>query len=251
MTKKIEGPWFGEIVRKLERVRPPPKLASFLDVDAFPEWLIEVSRELFQQSVPSAPLAKFKEDTPNSVGLWLGQSAANFYAVGEALQGNMTIVEKNPEKVKAFQEKLAADAAKPDVQNLLRVVTTTRDLLEGVEKHCSQLQKLILRAFKLALDQENYQEAAELFQGFAKGFSKKGLKGNQLARKTDATGIYTAMFFNWKTVDSLKSVAALRNFLLQIGFSEDQLGDPERLNKLCYRVKYRPGKRGRPSKSDK
>ncbi len=148
MTTNIEDPWFGEIVRKLERVEPPAKLASFLDVDACPEWVIKVSGELFQQSVPSAPLAKFKVDTSNSTGLWLGQSAANFYAIGESLQGNLALVEKDPEKVKAFQVQLADDAAKPDVQNLLCVAATAGHLLEGLEKHCSELQKLILRAFK-------------------------------------------------------------------------------------------------------
>jgi hypothetical protein len=251
MAEKPKKRWFEEIAEQLDQVQPPAELKEFLDIDGYPPWLVNVCKELFQQATPSAKLTTFKTDTPKSVGLWLGQNLANFHAVDDTLSHNLALVENNPEKVAAFQKALEARADQPDVQNLMRTAETTGHLLSGFESEASELQKMAAQACGLAIEQGNYQECAEFFQGFAKGLSNKGLKGNQLARTSEATNIYMAMLYNWKTVDSFKTVSMLRDFLLKIGFTESQLGDPERLKKLCYRVKYHPGKRGRPPKKQK
>jgi len=161
------------------------------------------------------------------------------------------VSEQNPDALKKYMVSLEANKTRPEVKNLLWVSEIAGRMMMRLGKNAYDLEKITLRAFKLALDQENYQEAADFFQGFARGISKRGLKDYRLARNTDATNIYMAMFYNWETVGSFTSVSMLRKFLLQIGFTESQLGDPERLKKLCYRVKYRPGKRGRPSKNEK
>ncbi len=248
MTEKASKPWFEEIVHAVDNVQPPAKLKVILDVEAYPEWVVKVSAELFKQAAPSATIAEFKPDSPKSIGLWLGQNIANFYAIGEVFKKSVQVNEQNPDALKKWLANLEANKNRPDVKNTLRVAEITGRMMMRMGKNAYDLEKITLRACKLALDQEDYGEAVEFFNGLSKGISKKGLKGYGLARETLATKIYMAMFFNWQTVDSFKSVPALREFLLEIGFTETELGDVERLAKLCYRVKYRPGKRGRPSK---
>jgi hypothetical protein len=249
MVEKANRPWFEEIAHAVDNVQPPAKLKAFLGVEAYPEWLVNVCAELFQQATPSAPIAEFKVDGPKSIGLWLGQNVANFYAIGEVFKKSIQVNEQNQDALKKVLANLEANKTRPDVKNLLRVAEIAGRMMMRLGKSAYDLEKITLRACKLALDQEDYGEAVQFFDGFSKGISKKGLKGHGLARETLATKIYMAMFFNWQTVDSFKSVPELRKFLLEIGFTETQLGNVERLAKLCYRVKYRPGKRGRPSKS--
>ena len=113
------------------------------------------------------------------------------------------------------------------------------------------LEKNVLQAFKAALGQPSYKEAAEFFQGFAKGMSKKGLTSKGMARETTATPIYTMMLIHWREVDRLASVPKLREFLINYGLPKEVVGDISRLRRLCTRVRYAPGKRGRPPKSEK
>ena len=91
----------------------------------------------------------------------------------------------------------------------------------------------------------------EFFQGFAEGVSKPGFKSGKFAQATDATPIYLTMWMHWQKVDRLSSVPALKNFLVKSGLSESMVGDISRLRKLCTRIGYAPGKRGRPAKSIK
>lgn len=240
-----------EVARAADKIRPPVQLKKFLDVNSYPEWLVNVCKEIFQQATPAAKLQTFKMDSPKSVGLWLGQNIANFYAIGETVQRALDAGRNNSEQIDAFEKRIASNAHLPSVQNLLRVMKIFGHLEKELAKEASRLERMAFRAFKLAIDQESYQESVDFFQGFAKGISKRGLNGTRLARSTDATNIYMTMFYNWEKVDSFQNVAMLRDFLLQIGFTEQQLGGPDRLHKLCYRVKYRPGKRGRPPKPRK
>jgi hypothetical protein len=69
MNQKIKGPWFTEIATMGDAVPPPAKLKAFLDVDTYPEWLVNAGTELFQQAMPSARVALFKTGTPKSVGV--------------------------------------------------------------------------------------------------------------------------------------------------------------------------------------
>ena len=54
--------------------------------DNCPKWLINVSRELIQQSMPSTPIRRVEHITPHRLGSFLGQHCANLYAIGDILQ---------------------------------------------------------------------------------------------------------------------------------------------------------------------
>ena len=56
------------------------------------------------------------------------------------------------------------------------------------------------------------------------------------------------MLFHWQAIDRLSSVPKLRIFLLENGLTEAVVGDISRLRRLCTRIGYTPGKRGRPKK---
>jgi hypothetical protein len=56
------------------------------------------------------------------------------------------------------------------------------------------------------------------------------------------------MFFHWQEIDRLPSVPKLKIFLQKNGLTEVIIGDISRLRRLCTRVGYAPGKRGRSSK---
>jgi hypothetical protein len=124
-------------------------------------------------------------------------------------------------------------------------------LVADFSKDVEQVENNALQAFKSALDQPSHKEAAEFFQGFAKGLSKKGITLKGMARETTATPIYEKMFFHWQEVDRLRSVPHLKVFLLNNGLTEAIIGDISRLRRLCTRIGYAPGKRGRPPKSEK
>jgi hypothetical protein len=113
---------------------------------------------------------------------------------------------------------------------------------------CETNERAVLESFKLALGQPNHQEAVEFFKGFATGLSKVGIKGASLAGATDATPIYSMMVAHRQEVDRLPSVPKLREFLIRKGMAEQVVGDISRLRRLCTRIGYTPGKRGRPKK---
>jgi hypothetical protein len=55
------------------------------------------------------------------------------------------------------------------------------------------------------------------------------------------------MFMRSQKFQKFENVKELRNFLWDNGFSLETLDD-SRLQKYCQRIKYTPGKRGRPAR---
>jgi hypothetical protein len=249
-TTSSEVPWYKELFAALDSFTPISELGSFLNVDEYPAWVINVSKELFQQSAPTFPILQLKTETPVGLGLWLGQNCANFYALGELLgmpDGTPEEeINKRCESAVKLVEALEGNKDKPQVKSLLNALEIGGQLICRLPDELPRFEEILHRAFKQALDQPNYNEALGFFQGFAQGLSKKGVTRSGLARATTATPVYMAMYYNWREIDKLKSVTALYLHLQKIGLSKAQLGDIERLRRLCTRVKYHPGKRGRP-----
>ena len=114
-----------------------------------------------------------------------------------------------------------------------------------------QFKNKVEQTFKAALDRGKYQEALDFFRGFAEGFAIKGFSYGKIVRKTCATDLHLNMFMRAQKFKKFGGVPELRAFLLQNGFTEETLGDDSRLQKYCTRIKYAPGKRGRPAKANK
>ena len=134
---------------------------------------------------------------------------------------------------------------------MLHAGNITGLLLEEFTKYFPEFERKVHMAFKAALDQPNYQEAVEFFRGYAAGLARPGIKNGQLAKRTEATTLQLKMFMHSEEISKLKNVRELRAFLLKNGVTKQMLGDDERLQKLCTRLGYAPGKRGRPSKPKK
>jgi len=198
------------------------------------------------QGMPAIPLKKLGTVTPKTVGRFLGQKYANLYSFGGKSEAG-----KNPQKVQKAIDYWEKQKDKPSAANALRTLNLAKTQLLDLAKTVSPLEKNVLRAFKMALEQPNHQEAVEFFESFAIGLSKKGITSKGLAGATVATVIYSVMSDCWQEVDRLSSVPKLREFLINYGLPEDVVGDISRLRRLCNRVGYAPGKRGRPSKSKK
>jgi len=248
-TKKNPLSWYEKAFEGADFSKYSPAARSFAGLDGSPAWVEKVVIEVTQQNMPTVVIKNVRVLTPEFVGKILGQLCANLYALGEIFNKSMenfdpTILEKN---MALLQENLKV----PGVSSLLQLYGVLGSLMGDLSGNGERLEKHVLRSFKAALDQPNYNEAVAFFRGFAKGLSKKGLSAKGLEKTTTATPIYQRMLFDWREVDKLESVPKLRDYLVKNGVPEAVIGDISRLRRLCTRIGYAPGKRGRPPKSKK
>jgi len=238
--------WFERRWESTELVNTNPELAPYWDVEKFPQYQVNVMAKLFGQALPLTPMKELKTMTPEKLGLVLGQQCAAVYALGE----NVESVASNPQTVKQGKdalEFLRKQRHVSGVSSLLHSVRIGEMMTQELVKNLPKFVENVHATFKEALDQPNYQEAVEFFRGFSRGLSKPGMKGGKLVRQTRATLLQMKMLMHPEQAAEMKNVAQLRAFLLKSGFTEETLGDDERLQKFCSRIGYAPGKRGRPS----
>ncbi len=239
--------WYEEVFDSTDLPNTTPELAPYTDVDRYPAWVLKVISELARQIMPAIPIKQLRAITPENVGRFLGQKCANVYAINERLLEAMPRV-PDLGKAKALLKQLEQHKEKPGVSSFLHTAEITGSLIQDFVKDGEQIENQVLAAFKQALDQPSHQEAADFFRGFAEGMAKKGLTLKRMALETTATPVYQKMFFHWQEVDRLPGVPQLRIFLLKSGLPAAVVGDIGRLRRLCTRIGYAPGKRGRPAK---
>jgi hypothetical protein len=240
--------WCKRILDGLEEKDQSAKLARFTVLDDAPEWVWNVARELTRQGLPAVPIRDFSEATPGKVGLYLGQQFANRYAIDRL--GLCT-----PEAAKrgeAFVQVLQRNRSRPEIKSLLHALEFLGLGLNHLQKSgWRRLDAAVQMAFKEVLARPSHADALAFFKGFAKGLSRPAIERGRAASATTATPIYFRMFLRWREIEQLQSVAELRRFLITSGVSEQVLGDPKRLEKVCERMGLRLGKRGRPRKREK
>ena len=232
--------WYEQIWNKIELANTNPNLAPYLDVDKLPEYQVNVVAKLIGQGLPLTPPRELKTMTPEKLGLVLGQQCATLYELGKQLEplGNPEAV-KQAEKTTEF---LTKNQQVPGVESLLQAASVSGMMILELVKHASKFEKKVHAAFKAALNQTNHQEAIEFFRGYAHGLATPGIKDGKLARRTDATTLQMKMFIHSEQIAKMKTVRELRAFLLKNGFTEETLGDDERLQKFCSRLGFAPGK---------
>ena len=244
-TSQPEYSWCKQIFDELE---PPETLTAKAgwDTDSEPEWVQKVLVELMQQAMPSFCIRKPKGFLPRELGLYLGQQCANLYAIGDML------VKPTPEQIKAAEAKIKIfeqNRSLPGVESFLKLTESLGPSLDGLAEFYPIFEKALHHAFKAALDQPKREDAAEFFQGFAKGISKVGLSKAGLAGSTTATLIYEKLHFHRREIERLKNYPDLRQFLIRNGVPEIVVGNVKRLQKMGERLGLPVGKRGRPRKS--
>jgi hypothetical protein len=240
-------PWYERVFETSDLTFSNPELDPYLNVDQYPQWVLNMMAELTRQSLHLSPVRGMAAVTPRKLGMNLGQKCANFYAIANQVITGMENPQ-NVEKAVAYVEQLENNKENPVAASLLHSMEVTGALIEDLGKEAEEFGKIVHNAFKEALDQSDYAEAVQFFQGFAQGISSPGLKLGKLAQSTEATAIYQKMFFHWQEIDQLPTVTALHDFLLKVGISKIMLGDIDRLRTLCKRIGFAPGKRGRPPK---
>lgn len=248
MTKAENEKWYEQIFKELDfESEWPTNTRSPGNLDECPQWLLNVSRELMQQSSPAIPLRHFREVTPETLGAFLGQHCANLYAISEMLETGVTHLANEKAIVGTFQKY----QDHPPVASVLEAINEAVDLFDELDDSLlPRFETLVHRAFKGALDQPNRKEAADFFRGFAHGISKPGLIAGNSALATTATPIYQRLFFHWQEIAELGSVTELRQLLLREGLSEQTLGHPKRLEKLCERLGLSFRSPGRPVRNN-
>jgi hypothetical protein len=239
-----EHSWCQKIFDELD---PPDSLVEEAgwDIENESKWVQNVLTELMQQAMPAFCIRKPKGFSPRETGLYLGQQCANLYSMGEM------VPEQTPEQIKAAEAKvkfLEQNRSVPGVGSLLDLTESLDPSLASLAEFYPIFEKALHHAFQEALDQPKREDAAEFFQGFAKGISRAGLSKAGLTGSTTATLIYFKLFFHRREVERLKNCPALRQFLIQNGVPENVLGCEGRLQKLIGRIGLTLGKRGRPSK---
>lgn len=252
-TEKENPPkqtWYERVFETTDLNFSNPKLDPYLNVDKYPEWVVLVMSELSRQGLHLSPLRGLAAISPKKLGMNLGQKCANLYAIGNQFKAGFENPQ-NVEKVVAFIEQLEKNKENPVVASTMQSMEIAGSLLIELANGSDEFEKIVHNAFREALEQTNYVEAVQFFQGFAHGISSPGILPGRLAQSTDATPIYYKMFFHWQEVDRLHTVTELYDFLLKVGISKPMLGDIDRLRTLCKRIKYAPGKRGRPPKPNK
>lgn len=248
---KPERTWYERVFETTDLNFSNPKLDPYLNVEKYPDWVTNIMIELSRQGLHLSPIRAMKEITPKKLGMNLGQKCANFYAIQNFVQAGLSAMEnpQHAEKVVAMLEKFEEEKKNPAVASTLHAMEVTGALVEELENDSDKFEKIVHNAFREALDQPDYGEAVQFFQGFAQGISSPGIVAGKLAQNTDATSIYSRMFYHWQEVDQLGTVVALYDFLLKRGFTEQTLGGIERLKTICKRIRYAPGKRKHQSKA--
>jgi len=245
-----ERTWYERVFELSDLTFSNPELKAFLDVDQYPDWVTNVMIELSRQGLHLTPLRGMAALTPKKLGMSLGQKCANLYAIGNQVQAGITALE-NPQtaaKAVAYIERLGRKKEHPVVASTIQALDTTGSLLLELANGSDEFEKIVHLAFKEALNQTDYGEAVQFFQGFAQGISSPGILPGKLAQSTDATPIYQKMYFHWQEIDRLHTVIELYDFLIKVGVSKPMLGDIERLRTLCKRIGYSPNKKNRPPK---
>jgi hypothetical protein len=240
--------WYERIWAKVGLVNTNPELSPYLDVDKWAPYQVNVAAKLMSQGLPLTPAKELKTMTPEKLGLLLGQKCATLYGLGDYLQS----LANNPEAVERGKKNLKALKTQrrvPGVSSALHAGRIAEMMIPELVKYIPRFVETVHAAFKAALEQPKYQEAVEFFRGYAAGLSKPGFKDGKLVRSTLATPLLAKMFMHPEQIAEMKNVKELRAFLLKNGFTKASLGDDERLQKLCSRLGYAPGKRGRPSKA--
>jgi hypothetical protein len=247
MNEKIDRglTWYQRAIEWPDVVESNPVVEPYVNFDKQPAWLRNVERELSRQGLHLGPKKEIASITAQEAGKLLGQICANNYAIeghlrGAAEKNNKTKVEQ------ALLKKIKEGKDAPAAASALHKKHVSEALTEEYEKFKTSMLKKVREAFDEALTQPKYSEAAEFFLGFSKGLAKPGVKDGKLAFATDATQIYTEMFYHWQEVDRLNNVTELYDWLSKRGVPN--LGDIDRLRTICKRIKYAPGKRGRPTK---
>ena len=241
--KKAAAPrtWYERIWDKIELVNTNPDLAPYLDVDQFPEYQVNLTAKLVGQGLPLTPPKELKIITPEKLGLRLGQQCATLYELGKKFEplGKPEAVKQTEKAVEFFTKNQQV----PGVESLLQAASVSGMMILELVKHFPKFEKNVHASFKAALDQHSHQEAIEFFRGFAHGLANPGIKDGKLARRTDATTLQMKLFIHKQQIAKMKTVKELRAFLLKNGFTEQILGNDERLQKFCSRLGFAPGKR--------
>jgi hypothetical protein len=244
MEKETENRrWYEHVFDSLDF--PDVPRDAGVNIEGEPPWVVNVLKELVQQVMPTVQIRKPTGVTPREVGRYIGQLCGNFFAIGDAFTTDPETLKRN----QAVMEQFEKNRHLPAVEMTLNVASFCERSLLALAPAMERFDSAVMDSFKAALNQPSRAEAADFFQGFTDGISKPGLTANATsAGATTATPIYQRLFSERRQVEKLKSVRELREFLLQRGLSEQVLGDPKRLEKLCERVGLSFG-RGRPKRA--
>jgi hypothetical protein len=206
-------PDFSWCKRIFDDLDPRPATSeneSSVDIDNEPEWVQNVQKELSQQAMPSFCIRKPEGYLPRELGLYLGQQCANMYAMGEMMSEPTSLkIKAAKAKIKIYQQNRSV----PGVESLLKVVEFLGQSLIDLQSYFPVFEKALHNAFKAALDQPNREDAADFFNGFAKGISKPGISRAGLARPTTATLIYQKLFVHRREIERQKNYSELQKFL--------------------------------------
>ena len=219
---------------------------EFFELGKRPKWFVKVKIALTSQAMPTIPVKQLWTVTPNKVGRFWGQKFANLYVFG-----GKSNVPENPQKIQKAIDHWLGRKNEPGALDVIRQLEMLKRSFQTLANNFGKLEQNALKVFKMALEQPQYEEAVEFFKGFAAGISKQGMVSKNLAGETDATPIYKMILAHWREVDRLSSVPQLREFLINHGMPDQVVGDISRLRRLCTRIGYAPGKRGRPLKPEK
>ena len=247
INKPSSLPWYEQIWDRMGLENTNSELSPYLDVDKFQPYQAKVVTKLIGQTLTKTPIQELKTMTPRKLGLVLGQQCATLYTLGDYLQSLVS----NPESIKRGKANLKALRSQRHISGVSSVLHAGRiaeKMFCELEKNFPKFEETVHAAFRAALNQTSYHEAAEFFNGYAAGFSKPSIKDGKLVGMTSATKLQLKMFMHTEQAAECRNVKELRTLLLKNGFTEDELGDDERLQKFCHRIGYAPGKRGRPAK---
>ncbi len=247
MEQKKQPTWYERIFNSLDFADLAK--SDDLDIEKEPQWVVNTFRELAQQIMPALPFRSVNPVTPRGVGRYLGQQRANLAAIGSRLEN--VFGPENLARANAFIEMVEKNQSNPALKTVIEgpVMASVAkageflmSALESGERVVGPFNKVALRALKVAWEQSNESETVAFFRGLAEGLSKPGIVDGPAARATTATPIYQRLFVHRREIEKLKSVRELRQFLLERGLSEQVLGHPKRLEKICERIGYHPGR---------
>jgi hypothetical protein len=240
--KKVKtSTWYEQVFESLDFADIAK--SDDLDIKTEPPWVVIVLRELTQQMMPALSFRKMAVVTPRGVGRYIGQQHANQVATAIALEKANT--PENVARAKPFVEMLQKNENHPAVGSLRKAIEFMNGALQSHNVVKRRFNEVVLTALKVTWEQPNQSEAAAFFGGLAEGLSKPGIRECRAVRATTATPIYLRLFIHRRDVEKLNSVRELREFLLRVGMTEQVLGDPSRLEKLCGRIGLSFGKPGR------
>ena len=236
------SPWVKQSMQKLYEAE---SINYDFIPDSAPSWVFSLLEEVVKIGMPNIKFKALNQPGEEILGAAIG----HFRQTLESSNG----LPMQLEKLGSVSEKLDDMLRKKwGTRRYERHIRRNRRIIEDVEqffdnmgvcfeKKYELLQQCVNDALELSFDEQGL-----FFEAYAKAIRTELFDADGLSlRQTTSTPLYVWMLIYWRYINRMPSVTVLYERLCWI-FGQKQIGELDRVKKMCFRHKIRLRGKGRP-----